>query len=273
MISYELESSFETEVIQASHKIPILVDFWAPWCGPCQALGPVLEKLASEAEDKWSLVKINTENHPAVAQEYQIASIPVVKLFIDGAIVDEFNGALPESQIKNWLEHALPSAAAENLTRAKEMLETGNETEAAKLVSTILKETPDNDEAVLLSAEIAFSSAPQDTFDTLSTIKEDSDWHNQAKALITLATHRIEAQTPEALPESKGKSSYLQGLEALAQRDFKVALERLIESIEADRKFADESAIKLGKAIFQWLGIRHPIADKFYRRFTSVLYI
>jgi len=273
MISYELESSFETEVIQASHRIPILVDFWAPWCGPCKALGPVLEKLASEAGTKWSLVKINTENHPAVAQEYQIASIPVVKLFIDGTIVDEFNGALPESQIKNWLEQALPSATAENLKQAKELLEKGNDSEAAQLVTTILEETPDNDEAILLSAEIAFSSTPQKTFNTLSSIKEDSDYHDRAKALRTLATHRIDALKPEALPESKGKFSYLQGLEAIAERYFEVALERLIESIEADRKFADESAIKLGKAIFQWLGIRHPIADKFYRRFTGVLYI
>ena len=272
-MSYELETSFESEVIQASHRIPILVDFWAPWCGPCQALGPVLEKLASEAGAKWSLVKINTEDHPAVAQEYQIASIPVVKLFIDGKIVDEFNGALPESQIKNWLEQALPSESAESLKQARELLETGNEIEAARLVSTVLEEIPDNEEAVLLSAEIAFSSAPQKTFNSLSTIKEDSDHHDRAKALRTMATHRIEARTPEALPESKAKCSYLQGLEALAEKNFEVALERLIESIETDRKFADESAIKLGKAIFQWLGVRHPIADKFYQRFTSVLYI
>lgn len=271
-MSYELESSFETEVIQASHKTPILVDFWAPWCGPCQALGPVLEKLASEAGSKWSLVKINTENHPAVAQEYQIASIPVVKLFIDGKIVDEFNGALPEPQIKNWLENALPSATAEDLKQARELLEKGNDSEAAQRVATVLEIDPDNDEAVLLSAEIAFPSTPQESLNSLSSIKEDSDYHDRAKALKTLATHRIEALTPEALPESKGKPSYLQGLEALAQKDFESALERLIESIEADRKFADESAIKLGKAIFQWLGIRHPIADKFYRRFTSVLF-
>ena len=272
-MSYELESSFEAEVIQASHRIPILVDFWAPWCGPCQALGPVLEKLATQADNRWSLVKINTENHPAVAEEYQIASIPVVKLFIDGKIVDEFNGALPESQIKNWLDQALPSAAAGDLKQARELLEKGNETEAAQLVGTVLENSPDNDEAILLSAEIAFASSPKESLNILSAIKEESDYHDRAKALRILSTHQIEALPHETLPESKGKSSYLQAIEALAQKDFEIALERLIESIEADRKYADESAIKLGKAIFQWLGIRHPIADKFYRRFTSVLYV
>lgn len=273
MKSYELESSFETEVIQASHRIPILVDFWAPWCGPCQALGPVLEKLASEAGTQWSLVKLNTENHPAVAQEFQIASIPAVKLFIDGSVVDEFNGALSESQIKTWLEKALPSESADKLKQARHLLDEGKESEAATLVAKVIEEEPSNEEALLVSAEIAFSSDPQKSIETLVTIKEDSDHNDRAKTLRTLASLRIAASSPNVLPESKGRASYLLGMEALALKDYEEALEKLIESIEADRKFADESAIKLGKAIFQWLGIRHPIADKFYRRFTSVLYI
>ena len=99
---------FQKEVIDASHKKPVLVDFWAPWCGPCRVLGPVLEKLARESKGGWRLVKINADKHQDLVQAYGVRGIPAVKLFVDGKIVDEFAGAMPEHAVRKWLSGALP---------------------------------------------------------------------------------------------------------------------------------------------------------------------
>ena len=99
---------FQSDVIEASKITPVLVDFWAEWCGPCVYLSPTLEKLAEEAGDSWTLLKVNTESQPELAAEYGIRSIPNVKLFVNGEMSGEFIGALPEEEIKRWLESNIP---------------------------------------------------------------------------------------------------------------------------------------------------------------------
>ncbi|QXD16127.1 thioredoxin [Rhodocaloribacter litoris] len=108
----DLPEFFQKEVLDKSRQKPVLVDFWAPWCGPCRVLGPTLEKLARESKGKWRLVKVNTDRHPELSMRYGVRGIPAVKLFVDGEVRGEFVGALPEPAIRRWLDEHLPAAAA-----------------------------------------------------------------------------------------------------------------------------------------------------------------
>ena len=127
-------ATFERDVIEASRSRPVLVDFWAPWCGPCRALTPILEKLADEYRGELALAKINTDEHPEIAARFGVRGIPSVKAFVDGRLVDEFVGALPESGVRQFIARILPSPIDQLRIEARKSLAAGDfEAAEAKL--------------------------------------------------------------------------------------------------------------------------------------------
>ena len=151
-VDYELKN-FSKDVLEYSHKIPVLVDYWAEWCEPCKYLGPIVEKLASEADGKWKLVKVNTEDNRAVAAEWGIRGIPNLKLFYKGEVIDEVAGAMPEEDLNKWLSEKLPSKAKALTMEAVKLLEVGQIDEAIIKLEGALSEDDSLEQAKLLLAQ------------------------------------------------------------------------------------------------------------------------
>ena len=267
-MSHEVRD-FETQVLQRSHQVPVVVDFWAPWCGPCKMLGPVLEGLARQSDGRWDLVKVDTEQQQALAMAYNISSIPAVKLFKAGEVVDEFVGFLPEDQIRRWITQHLPSPAQEEMERAAEYIDDGRLAEARALLEQALVKDPERIPAKLLLAEVLLGDETSQAVEILDQIPEHADEAPHAKALALLA--RAARRTPDSFPEDPLRSRLLEGLAAIRNRNWDAALAAFVEVVERRRTYAEGLAVEAGKAIFRYLGIRHPVADRYYRRFSSAL--
>jgi putative thioredoxin len=270
-MSYEVQD-FETQVVQRSKEIPVLVDFWAPWCGPCRTLGPVLERMATQALGRWELIKVNTEEHQELAASYNIASIPAVKLFVNGKVADEFVGALPEREIRVFIEKALPSPSAKQLGEARRLMGEGMHSPAVKLLEPIVASEPGNFEARVLLAQALLGSNPERATVLLEAIGPGSDFAEKANAVRTLARLAQLADHPTGLPEAKVRERYLAGATAVRSSDYGAALEAFIEVLERNKDYEKGGAKEACKAIFQVLGPRHPLVERSFRAFSSALH-
>ena len=304
MSQYELpnESAFAERVIEASHQIPVLVDFWAEWCGPCRMIGPILEKLANEEAAKpqpaWQLVKVNTELYPAIAQAYRIQGIPNMKLFVDGAVSGELAGALPEPQMRAWLQEQLPSPAKEVLQEGQALLAQWREgringaadafahgpgesvapvygaeamddaAELAERAKAKLEEAlaAGMDEARADLAELALYKRPEEAMKLL----EHAGLDERSEALRTLAGFLTEPA--EARPDGPASASFTEALEAFARRTPEQALEAGIRAVSLDKNWHHEAPRRLVVALFQLLGQQHPLVLEHRRAFSMALY-
>lgn len=142
-------ADFATSVLQASHQIPVVVDLWAEWCGPCKVLGPVLEKAAQEGAGRWLLAKLDVDQSPQIAQQLGVQGIPTVVAFKDGQEIDRFTGALPESQVRSFLDRLLPSELDLATAEGDAALDAGDTTAAAQIYRSVLDQDPSHAEAGL----------------------------------------------------------------------------------------------------------------------------
>ena len=274
-MSYEVKD-FQQDVLEKSFQQPVLVDFWAEWCGPCRTLGPILERLASENDGKWSLVKVNTEIHQEVAMYFQIRSIPAVKLFIDGEVVDEFTGALPEASIRQWLEQTLPGNSSNNqlLEFAKEALEVGEVDQALLALKRLLNEEPDHDEGRTLLARIYLVSQDEDlqkqAVELIESIGPDSKFFDVAEAL-RLLVEMLDDKFLQNLPASPHQVIMKEGIDELRRGRFDHAIKHWIDALKKEREYR-EVARKACVAVFKFLGEDSEVTRQYRPAFSSAFY-
>jgi putative thioredoxin len=264
--------NFETEVIQRSYQIPVLVDFWAEWCGPCRMLSPVLEKLAGQSIGEWVLAKLNTEELPDVAGQYGIRSIPNVKMFYGGKVVGEFVGALPEHMIVQWLKQNLPSRNQSKIDEADALIAEGRIAEAQASLESILSDEPANQQARVLLAKTYLFEDPSRAIGVLEEV-DDPQYGETSEAIKTLARLLTLGNDTAQLQDSATKQEYLAAISALQCRKFDESLEKFIAVIRNDRYYDDDGSRKACIAIFKILGEEHPTTQKYRREFSSALYV
>jgi putative thioredoxin len=265
-------SDFERQVIARSFEVPVVADFWAEWCGPCKALGPVLEKLAAGNGGTWVLAKIDTERFPEHSARFGIRSIPAVKLFIDGKPVAEFTGALPESGVREWLEKHLPSKIAQLLAQAAELVEAGAFDAARGLIDTVLGSEPNNPQARVLLARMVLQDDPAAARELLENIGQSSDHDAKAEAIRTLADQLVLAAAPDDLPEDPVRADYLLALVALQRRDFEESLRLFISVLRRNRRYHQDGARRTCIALFKLLGEKNPLTQLWRRELSAALH-
>ena len=275
-------ASFQSQVMDASHRVPVLVDFWAEWCAPCRVLAPVLEKLADEFQGRFLLVKLNTDQEQEIAHQFGIRSLPTVKLFKDGAVVDEFLGAQPESQVRGLLERYVPRRSDEARTRASALRDQGQLTQARAVLEEAHAGDPGNHRVIPDLANVLLDLGERDlTRDLLDSLPSGVKSEAQARiAMGRLMFAELTATSPPADELQRAievdprdlESRYLLGATHMDHGEYEAALDQFMEILRSDRAFNDDAGRKALLSVFDMLGHDHPLVGRYRARMSSLLY-
>lgn len=274
------EATFETDVIERSRELPVVIDFWAAWCQPCKMLTPILEKLAIEYDGRFLLVKAETEKVPSIAAAFGVQSIPAVYGIRDGQILDFFVGLLREDQIRAWLERLIPSGA-ELLVASAQKITESDPAKAEAMLREAHEQSPNLASAQIALADLLYRQARADESRAILTELEQRGFlepeAEKLKAQLDLTSHTVagdvakyrqELETDPENPELRLKLA-----EALAaEGQYEEALQLALSLVQADRKRYGEQARKIMVDIFRLLPDDSQLATEYRRKLSTALY-
>jgi putative thioredoxin len=274
------DQDFEAKVLERSRQVPVLVDFWAPWCGPCKVIGPVLEKLAQQSAGRFELVKVNMDESPMLAQVLRIQSIPAVKLFINGRIQDEFVGAYPEPEVVRFLEHNLPSEQASDAVMGLQLWQSGDHDGAIRVFQQVLKNEPKNPAALIGLGHCRMDEGDLDGAREMIAQVNEAELEKlterqQTEKLLSILRSRIlltELAAPDGSEPSAVAEKLAEACQAALTSQFERALEALLEIVRAHRKFRDDAGRKAMLAVFDLLPPDSPLLAGYRQQLSNLLF-
>jgi len=275
------EADFQQSVIEESKKRLVLVDFWAPWCGPCRSLTPIIEKLAQEYAGRFLLARVNSDENQSLAGQFGVRSIPNVKAFSNGKMVDEFAGAVPEGTVRQFIERLLPSPAEEQRRTAMQAYASGNADAALASLEAAQSLEPGNDNIRLDRAEILIDLGRSEDAETLleelvPLARMDSRVEH-LRALLAFSDRGEAGVSIDKLETRVSQDSTdLDARLALAKqyvaaKQFELALNHLLEIIRTDRHFGEDAGRKTMLAVFELLGNEHQLTRQYRRLLAAAI--
>ncbi len=276
------QNSFTSEVLEKSREVPVLVDFWADWCAPCQALAPVLYKLVDEYQGKFLLAKVDTDKYQALAGQYGVRGLPTVKVFKDGEIVDEFTGAQPESFIREIIERHIEHESDLIKQQAIAALQSGDTQKALELMQQAVATEPEKHELKIDLAKVLLAAGDAiEAENTLKALPALLREETEVKGMLAqLEFARLAAAEPDVEklertvndePENV-MARYQLSAHKILSGDYEAALENLFEIVRRDRKFEDDAGRKAMLAVFDMLGGSGELVSRYRSKLFNVLH-
>ncbi|HLF26190.1 MAG TPA: thioredoxin [Anaerolineae bacterium] len=266
------EATFQNEVVERSKKTPVLVDFWAPWCGPCRTLSPILERVAADSDGAFILAKVNTDEAPNLAAQYNVRGIPAVKMFRGGRVVDEFVGVKPEREVRDFLKAFAPTQVDRWLMEAQSLVYGERWEEAAAAYRRILEAKPGYPPAALeLGRMYLAAGRGAEAASALQEVPTSAAEYTRAETLLPLARLIAHAQIPNGMAEGLD-ALYRQAGQQVLERRIPEALDTLFDLLRKNRNYGEGEAKRAALALFEYLGSENPAVKEYRRQLASILF-
>ena len=266
------EETFIVDVLEQSEHLPVIVDFWAPWCSPCSMLSPILERLAADPSLNFVLAKVNVDNNPNLSMQYQVQSIPAVLAFVDGEAVDEFIGVQPEPRIREFIQQLIPGELDEALSDAHSLLATRHWAKAEQAFRDLLLEHPNRANLALSLAKALLAQGEGcEAHDLLKGIKDGSELV-EAEKLLPLANYLC--LVAEDLTDEEDLSAmeiqYRQGARLISRGNLAAAMDGLLDVLRQDKRYGQARQVLVG--LFALLGDDDDLTQTYRAELASVLF-
>ncbi len=256
---------FQKEVVERSKEQPVLVDFWAEWCGPCKFLGPILEELEA-GQKRWKLVKVDVDANPEISRQFEIRGIPDVRLFIDGEEAGQFTGAKPKHEVEKWLNDLIPDERIEVLNR---LVEKSGGSDSFEELESFVKDNPDLDVGRVALAKLILWENPQAAGDLVVKIHPTNKLFDDSRTITALANFMTNDLPENSSPVS---AKMLELKQFLSEKALEAGIKVLIDIVTLDKSFQNNLPVRIGASLFNFLGPDDELTKTYRRKFDMALY-